>query len=60
MGGYEFEVEKYVVKYGAFEHGTFYEEIFYSGDKAVKFAKEKSNKGLIVKIEQISRLVGWC
>lgn len=54
MTKYDYEVEGYVVKYGADKEREFDNE-----DEAVRFAKKQYNRGYLVSIKKISHAVGW-
>lgn len=54
MSGYDYEVERYVVKYGADKEREFDDE-----DKAVEFARKQYNRGYLVSVKQISHAIGW-
>ena len=54
MSKYDYEVEGYVVKYGADKEREFDNE-----NEAVEFAKKQYNRGYLVSIKQISHVVGW-
>ena len=54
MSKYDYEVEVYVVKYGAEKEREFDNE-----DESVEFARKQYERGSLVSIKLISHLVGW-
>ena len=54
MGNYDYEIEGYVVKYGAGK-----EKEFDTEREAVEFARKQYEKGYLVSVKQISHAVGW-
>ena len=54
MSGYDYEIERYIVRYGADK-----EKEFDNKKDAVEFARKKYEEDYMVSIKQISHLVGW-
>lgn len=50
----DYEVEKYVVQYGAN-----LEKVFFNVEEAVEFARKKHKAGYLVSIKQINNIIGW-